>query len=171
MRNIILYTCLFVVFFVLQVFVLNRLDLGMGAQIFILPLFLMILPFDTSVYLLMLLGFMLGISVDGFANTFGLNASTLVLFGFLRPIIFDAFSPRDGYDPLKIPTASDMGWDWFLIVYGILFCGTLFWYFLWEIFRFSEVLLILRNLFMSTLASAVAVAISQFFFFNRRRKS
>ena len=170
MKNMITYSALFGLFFCLQVFVFNRLEIGFGAQIFILPLFLMILPFETNVFGLMTLGFLLGISVDVFSNTFGLNASSLVLFAYLRPIVFESFRPREGYDPLKIPTASDMGWDWFLVVFGILFVSSLLWYFVWEIFRFAEILLVLRNLFMSVLVSAVAIGVSQFFFFNERKK-
>ncbi len=105
MKTIITYSALFGLFFCLQVFIFNRLEIGYGAQIFILPLFLMILPFETNVFGLMTLGFLLGISVDAFSNTFGLNASTLVLFAYLRPIVFESFRPREGYDPLKIPTA------------------------------------------------------------------
>lgn len=170
MRNIITYILLFLLFFCLQVFIFNRLDLGFGAQIFLLPLFLMLLPFDTNVFILMSVGFLLGISVDAFSNTAGLNASSLVLFAFLRPIVFEALKPRDGYDPLKIPTASDMGWDWFIIVFGILFILTLIWYFILEIFRLEEFLLILRNVIMTLIASGVVIAVSQFFFFNQRRK-
>jgi len=170
MRNIITYILLFLLFFCLQVFIFNRLDLGFGAQIFLLPLFLMLLPFDTNVFILMSVGFLLGISVDAFSNTAGLNASSLVLFAFIRPILFETFKPRDGYDPLKIPTASDMGWDWFIIVFGILFTLTLIWYFILEIFRLEEFLLILRNVVMTLIASGVVIAVSQFFFFNQRRK-
>jgi rod shape-determining protein MreD len=170
MRTIITHIGLFGLFFCLQVFVFNKLELGFGAQIFLLPLFLMVLPFEMNVFTLMGLGFVLGISVDALSNTYGLNASTLVLFAYLRPIVFESFRPREGYDPLKIPTANDMGWDWFLIVYGILFTSSLLWYFIWEIFRFSEILLVLRNLLTSIIASGIAVSISQFFFFNGRRK-
>lgn len=118
----------------------------------------------------MSVGFLLGISVDAFSNTAGLNASSLVLFAFIRPILFETFKPRDGYDPLKIPTASDMGWDWFIIVFGILFTLTLIWYFILEIFRIEEFLLILRNVVMTLIASGIVIAVSQFFFFNQRRK-
>jgi len=170
MRTSITYIGLFGLFFCLQVFIFNKLELGFGAQIFLLPLFLMILPFEINVFTLMGLGFILGISVDALSNTYGLNASALVLFAYLRPIVFESFRPREGYDPLKTPTAHDMGWDWFLIVYGILFTSSLLWYFIWEIFRFSEILLVLRNLLTSIIASGIAVSISQFFFFNGRRK-
>ena len=75
MKNIIRYALLFGLFFLLQVFVFNRLELGYGAQIFILPLYLMILPFETNVFVLIIIGFILGLSVDALSNTFGLTAS------------------------------------------------------------------------------------------------
>lgn len=170
MKSIINYIALFVLFFCLQVFLFNQLDLGYGAHIFIIPLFLMLLPFDTNIFALMSLGFFLGITVDAFSNTFGLNASSMVLFAYLRPVIFETFKPREGYDPLKKPTANDMGWDWFIIVFGTLFSMATLWYVILEIFRISEFFLIIRNLVMTVLASGITVAISQLFFFNERRK-
>jgi len=94
----------------------------------------------------------------------------MVLFAYLRPVIFETFKPREGYDPLKKPTANDMGWDWFIIVFGTLFSMATLWYVILEIFRISEFFLIIRNLVMTVLASGITVAISQFFFFNERRK-
>ncbi len=170
MKKIIRYALLFGLFFLLQVFVFNRLELGYGAQIFILPLYLMILPFETNVFFLMIIGFILGLSVDALSNTFGLTASSLVLFAFLRPLVFETFRPRDGYDPLKEPTASDMGWPWFLVVFGVLFSSALLWYFILEVFRWGETLLVLRNFFLSLIASGLVISVSQFFFFNQRRK-
>jgi len=170
MNTIIRYALLFGLFFIMQVFIFNRLELGFGAYIFILPLYLMILPFETNVFALILVGFVLGISVDALSNTFGLTASSMVLFAFLRPIIFEAFRPRDGYDPLKFPTAGDMGWVWFVVVFGILFASSLLWFFVLEVFRWGETLLILRNFFCSLIASALVISVSQFFFFNTGRK-
>lgn len=169
MRIIINYAFLFLLFFGLQVFVFNKLEIGYGALIFFLPLFLMILPFDTNVFVLMLLGFFLGISVDALSNTYGLNASSLVLFAYLRPMIFDFFRPREGYDPLKIPSARDMGWEWFAFVYGVLFLISLSWFCIWEIFSAREILLVLRNIISSFFASSVVVILSQLFVFNTRR--
>ena len=109
----------------------------------------MILPFETNIFILMSLGFLQGILADSIMNTYGLNASSLVLFAYLRPFVFKSITPKEGYDVLKTPTLSDMGWTWFVFSYGSLLLMYVFWFFLVEIFSFREGLLILRNSFFS----------------------
>jgi len=118
MKALLRFIFLFFVFLFLQVFLARNLELGMGAHLFLLPLFVMLLPFETNVFVLMGLGFMMGIIADSIMNTYGLNASSLVLFAYLRPFVFKSFTPKEGYDALKKPTLTEMGWTWFLFSYG-----------------------------------------------------
>jgi len=155
------YALLVVVF---QVFVLNQLDLPFGGQLVIAPLFIVLLPFDTPPFLLLLIGFTLGMILDMFMNTFGLNASTLVFFSFMRPIVFNWFRPKEEYDGTKIPSIREMGWVWFLSVYSLLSFSFFIWFFLLEIFRLSEIDLILRNSFSSFLYSLAFTLLFQYFY-------
>jgi len=147
----------------LQIFVLKHIEIANGSQFFILPLFLMILPFQINVFVLMLVGFGTGIIVDSFSNTIGLNASSLVLVAYLRPIIFNYFPPREGYDPLKLPTIPHMGWWWFSKTYMILLLLHCLWFFAMEIFRFSDGVLIMRNTLYSLLPSFFAALVINLF--------
>jgi len=88
MNPILTHVFRFIVFSLAQTFILNKLDLGFGAQVFLLPLYLFLLPFETNVLVLMAIAFGLGISVDVLSNTMGLNASSLVFFAFLEIGIF-----------------------------------------------------------------------------------
>ena len=153
MRSIIVYLGYGVTVLLLQAFLFNQVGMGWGAQVFALPLLIMMLPFTLSVFWLMLIAFLLGIIIDSLSNTYGLHASALVLFAYLRPVFFGVFCPREGYDPLKSPNVQDMGFAWFFIIYAPLLFIYLTWFFLLEIFRFSEGLFILRNIATSFVVS------------------
>ncbi|MBM3164566.1 MAG: hypothetical protein FJZ80_03795 [Bacteroidetes bacterium] len=164
MKTYIRYVFLFCIFLFLQVFLARKVDLGFGIQLFLLPLFIMLLPFQTNVFTLMALGFILGLLADSLMNSYGLNASSLVLFAYLRPLIFRTFTPKEGYDILKTPILFDMGWTWFIFSYGALLFIYIFWFFFIEIFRLSEWFLILRNGLFSLFFSFIIALIVQLFF-------
>jgi hypothetical protein len=155
---------LFFILLFLQVFWAGNLEIGFGAHLFLLPLFIMVLPFETNVFVLMSLGFLMGVLADSIMNSYGLNASSLVFFAYLRPFVFKSFTPKEGYDTLKNPTLSEMGWTWFIFSYGTLLLMYVFWFFLVEIFSFREILLILRNSFFSFTFSMIVALILQLFF-------
>ena len=161
------YALLVVVF---QVFVLNQLDLPFGGQLVIAPLFIMLLPFDVPSFLLLLIGFVLGMILDMFMNTFGLTASALVFFSFLRPIIFNWFRPKEEYDITKTPSIREMGWFWFLSVYSLLSFSFFVWFFLVEIFRISEIDLIIRNSLSSFIYSLAFAILFQYFYVGVKPK-
>ena len=110
----------FVLFVLLQALVFNQIEIGFGIHLMVHPLFIMLLPFETGVFTMMILGFGLGIIIDIFSNTYGLHASSLLLMAYMRPIIFKFYGPREGYDPLKEPSVFDMGSRWFVFVFGYL---------------------------------------------------
>lgn len=158
------YTLLWFCFLFIQIFVLKHIEITIGSQFFILPLFLMVLPFQTNIFILMLVGFATGLIADSFSNTLGLHASSLVLMAYLRPIMFHYCHPREGYDPLKFPTIPYMGWWWFCITYGILLFIHTLWFFVLEIFRISDWGLITRNTIYSFIASFFIALIINLFF-------
>lgn len=170
MNPILQHIARFILYFILQVFVLNKIELGFGIHLFLLPLYIMLLPFEINVFLLLFLAFVLGISVDVFSNTYGLHASSLVVFAYFRPLVFRFFMPRDGYDPLKNPSFQDMRGYWFFSVYGLLLAIYLFWFFILEYFRISEFIQIFQNVILSFIFSLLIGSGFQLFLFNRFNK-
>ena len=159
----------FVLFVMLQALVFNQIEIGFGIHIMVQPLFIMLLPFETGVFTLMILGFALGLIIDVFSNTYGLNASSLLLMAYVRPIIFKFYGPREGYDPLKEPSVFDMGSRWFLFVFGYLILIHHFWYFLVEIFRFDQFLLILQKTIFSVIISYLLCIVLQTFLVKKSK--
>ena len=159
----------FIIFVLLQALVFNQIELGFGIHLMIHPLFIMLLPFETGVFTLMILGFILGLLIDVFSNTYGLHASSLLLMAYLRPLIFKFYGPREGYDPLKEPSIFDMGSRWFVFVFGYLLLTHHFWYFLVEIFRFDQFLLILQKTIFSVIISYLLCIVLQTFLIKKSK--
>lgn len=154
----------------LQALIFNQLNIGFGIHLMIQPLFIMLLPFELGVIPIMGLAFIMGLIIDIFSNTYGLNTSALVLMAYLRPVVFKFYGPREGYDPLKEPTAHDMGTRWFSTVFGILIGLHTFWYFLIEIFEFSRFFFILQKTILSGGLSFLLALLVQSFLLNRNQK-
>jgi hypothetical protein len=139
----------FIVLVIIQALVLNQLEIGFSIQFMVTPIFLMLLPFETSTILMMVLGFVMGIMIDSISNTYGLHASSLVFLAFIRPFLFKRFEPREGYDVLKTPSIYDMGTGWFISVFGLFLFLHHLWFFTFEIFKFDETIFILRKSLVS----------------------
>lgn len=162
MNEVLKYSWYFVLLSLTQSLILNQLEIGLGIQIFVLPLYILLLPFEINVFVLMILAFFLGLSVDIMSNTFGLHASSLVTIAALRPFIFKIFAPRDGYDNLYTPNIFSMGRSWFIKTFGLLLLIHHLWYFLFEIFKLSEILFVLQKTILSLVLSFIICVLFQF---------
>ena len=105
---------LFFVLLVVQVFFIDQLDIGQ-ANIFIAPLVyglvIISLPPSLEIWLLMVLALIMGLSIDLFRNTIGLNMSSLVMVAFLKNPLLNTIFSKDGYDPLKELNFTTIGWS------------------------------------------------------------
>ena len=170
MKLIITQFLRFILFIVAQTLIFNNLEIGFGIQIMVYPLFLMLLPFDTSIVILLLLAFVMGISIDAISNTYGLHTSSLLLVAYLRPIIFGIFSPREGYDSIKESTIFEMGQRWFISVFGLLLVIHHLWFFALEMFKMSEILLILKKTLFSVPVSFLLYILLQIVFVTKPKE-
>ncbi len=154
----------------MQALVFNQLEVGFGIQIMAYPLFIMLLPFETSVPVLLLLAFIMGISIDSISNTFGLHTSSLLVLAYFRPIIFDFFSSREGYDPLKEASIFEMGQRWFFSVFGLLLLIHHLWFFILEIFNIRETLFVLQKTILSVPLSYLLSILLQIIFVSKPKE-
>jgi len=69
-----------------QVFVLNNIQVSGYINPYMYVLFILLLPFETPRWLLLISGFAIGISIDLFANTPGMHASATVFMAFFATI-------------------------------------------------------------------------------------
>ncbi len=157
----------FILFLLAQVFVFNNLEIGLGIQLSIYPMFIFLLPNNLNIFLLMTLSFLMGISIDSLSNTYGLHASTAVLLAYGRPYLMKIFEPRDGYPLTNDVTVYSMGYVWFSTVYGIFLLANCFWFFLIEQFKWSEFWFMILKILLSVPLSLGVSIILQLLFFKK----
>jgi len=116
----------------IQVIVLSEASLLADGycNVLIYPLFILLLPIKLPTPVAVFLGFLIGLTVDIFTGTLGINASAGAMSGYARAIILKRYAPRGEFSG-KEPIASPVyfGWRWFLIVAAIFFGIHIFWYF------------------------------------------
>jgi hypothetical protein len=102
----------FVIFIVVQVYVLDKLP---PLHRFVIPvlyyLFILWLPFVLSRFSLLLIGFVTGLTLDYFKQTPGLHAAACVLIAYVRPFIITILIPKDTAEfNYREPSPGAMGW-------------------------------------------------------------
>ena len=106
----------FVGLVLLQVLILNNVHIAGYATPFLYVYFILKFASGTSRNELMLWAFFLGLTIDIFSNTPGMNAAATVFLAFVRPTFLRLFTPRDTLDSI-IPSIRTMD-CFFSEVYG-----------------------------------------------------
>jgi len=163
----------FIVIMMVQLFILNDIVIKssitlMGIPVFIpliYPLILLLLPVNMPHWLTMLLGFMVGITMDLFSNTPGVHASACVVLGYVRPYLLNLFFQQNIKElGDTVPTLFRMGFRSFLLY--ILFALVIHhcYYYIIQIWSFKNILLIVYKTILSTLLSIILIILSQLIF-------
>ena len=105
-NNIFRLALLFVFLVLLQVLVLNHIFFLGYATPFLYIYFLIKLPVTLSRNVVILLGFALGISIDIFCNTLGLNAAAATFTAFLRAPVQKLFFNKEEFEHLELKLSS-----------------------------------------------------------------
>lgn len=103
----------FVGLVLLQALILNNVHIAGFATPFLYVYFILKFDSGTSRNEMMLWGFCMGLSIDIFSNTPGMNAAATVMLAFVRPVFLNLFTPRDNPDSL-VPSFKSMGVSPFL---------------------------------------------------------
>ncbi|MGB0929139.1 MAG: rod shape-determining protein MreD [Chitinophagales bacterium] len=151
-----------------QALILNQVELHGIINPYIYPLFILLLPFETPKWVLLFLGFSMGISVDFFTNTPGLHAAVSVLIAYLRPAVLLLNKPISGYESFHQPNLGSLGFNWFVFYAGIcIFIHHLFFFFL-ESYSFSYFFYTLTKVIASTIMSLIIIILYQYLFYSKR---
>ncbi|MBR6439343.1 MAG: hypothetical protein IKS65_09245 [Bacteroidales bacterium] len=102
-----------------QVFIFDNIRFGNYIHPYVYMLFVMLLPFETPKWRLILDGFLMGMSIDIFSGTPGLNAAATVFMAYVRPYVINAMTRKSDIEDKTEPSVTEMGVNWFF-VYGLL---------------------------------------------------
>ncbi len=165
-NQIIKFTLLFVVSVLVQVLFLNQLQISRFINPFFYLIFIILLPTNLPRYLLLLLGFLMGISIDVFSNTPGIHASATVFVSFIRPFVVNPSNAEDK-ERVVAPTLHNTSMAWFLKYSAILILLHHFFLFYIEVFSFSGFFTTFLRFILSSLATLILIVFSQFILFRK----
>lgn len=103
----------FIAYLLVQILLLKNFILFDTAFCFLYIGFILMLPLEIGPLLLMVISFAMGLSVDIFYDSIGINAASSVLIGFLRPYWLKIVTPRGGYEEVIIPNLKTLDFGWF----------------------------------------------------------
>jgi len=166
--NIILKNAIrFIVLVLIQVAILNNIQVSGFLNPYMYVLFILLVPFETPNWLLLLLSFLLGFSVDIFSGTLGMHASACVFMGYIRPYVLNYLSLRDGYEIGTYPGISYYGFAWFFKYALVLVIAHHSFLFIIEAFSFSNFSETMVRIIFSSFFSLTLIVTSQFLMFKK----
>jgi hypothetical protein len=156
---------------ILQTFIFNKINLGGYLNPMVYVLFILLLPFEISGFLLLVLAFIMGLSIDIFVGSIGLHTGATVFMAFLRPISLKFISSNREYETGITPGINDLGYLWFVkYTVFLVFSHHLFFFFM-EAFSFSEFAATINRILLSTgLSVAIIIFLNIMFKPNVKRK-
>jgi rod shape-determining protein MreD len=160
------YIVSFVVIVLIQLLLMNNIQFSGFINPYFYILFIILLPINIPHYLLLILGFLVGITVDIFSNTPGIHASASVFIAFIRPFVLNS-NNLDDLERMMIPSIVNIGAKAFLKYLVIMIFVHHFFLFFIEVFSFSGFLHTLLRCILSSIFTFVFILISQFLIFRK----
>jgi len=164
-RNII--RMIFLVLF--QVIILNNVALGGFINPYLYVMFILMLPFETPKWLLLISAFVLGISLDLFSDTAGIHAAACVFMAFARPGVLNLVSSRQEYELGIQPIIRDLGFKWFLSYALILVVIHHILLFYLEVFSFREFFQTFFRALLSIVFTMLLLVLSQYVMYRPKK--
>ena len=159
----------FLLLLLAQILIFSNINFSSFINPYVFPLFILLLPFETPRWLLMLIGFSAGLALDVFLGSTGMHAAACLLIGYLRPFLINIITPK-GTEFEISPNVYAQGLTWFVIYLGIGMLLYLTFYFLMEAATFYNFLLLLVKIVLSVIASVVFMLIFLFLFSSRQKR-
>lgn len=143
----------FILLLAAQILIFNNLNFGGYINPYPYILFIILYPVNGNKYGLLLASFLLGIIMDMFCNSGGVNASACLVLAYYRPYIFKfSFGLSYEYQTVKLNDVLTPERFSFILIAVIIHHFTLF---LLEIFRLNFLWEILLKTIMSTFFTVV----------------
>jgi len=152
----------------LQVLVINHIQISSMVAPYIYILAILMLPFNTPKWVLLVSAFVLGFFMDAFSGTMGLNVSATVLIAFVRPALLNLISFGRDVNNDDSPNMKNLGVDWFIsyaLIMVLIHHSAIFFL---EIFRLTELGTTLLRILYSSVATLILIVLSQLLFAFRK---
>jgi len=162
------YLFMFIVLVLLQVLLLNHIQISGLINPYMYILFILLLPFDTPKFLLLVSGFLLGLTIDTFTNTPGMHASATTFLAFIRPGVINLISSRDVFELNVPPRIGTLGFNWFFKYCLSLVLIHHFILFYVEAFTLHGFFITFSRSILSAIFTVVLIIISQYLIYKEQ---
>ncbi|MBS1593855.1 MAG: rod shape-determining protein MreD [Bacteroidetes bacterium] len=163
----------FIALLAVQVLIFSTINLGASlgpyVNIFVYPLFILLLPFSTPTWLLMILGFATGLSLDFFLGSWGMHAATCLLIAYMRPSLISIITPKGAEFEVE-PNIYLQGFTWFLIYAGLATIIHTTFYFIIESWTFYNVFILFARILISSVFSVLFMMMFLYLFTPTRKR-
>lgn len=105
----------FFLYVLIQVMLLKNLVLFDTAFCMVYVAFILLLPVETNTQLLIIIGFILGFTIDVFYDSLGIHSFAVVFVAWLRNYWLTTITPQGGYEAGSIPSLTGNDLQWFLV--------------------------------------------------------
>lgn len=152
----------FILVAIIQVLIFSQIHLFGYATACVYLLFILKMPRLTSRNELLVWAFLLGLTVDIFSNTPGLNAAAATAMAFARNMVLSSFLQKVTSDNF-VPSVRTLNWGGYICY--TLICILLFYFllFLLEMFTVGYPLQLIISISSSTLLTMLFVLVIEFF--------
>ena len=154
---------IFILLVLLQVLLFNNIQFSGYINPYVYIMFILLLPIEIPSWLLLILSFTIGIIIDFFSGSPGVQTFATVLSGFVRPYVIRVVSPKDGYESGSEPSMSNYGFRWFLsytLLIVLIHHTSLFYL---EVFRFTDFFRTLFRVILSTIFSVTFILLIEYY--------
>lgn len=157
----------FIILIFLQVLILNNINFVGYVNPYLYVLFILLYPFTGNQSLFLFVSFLLGISIDIFEDSGGINAAACLVAAFIRPNLL-RFSFGISYDHQNIrlantPFGSKLSYVFLMVLVHHFVLFSL------EMFSLNHILLILKKTIFSSIFTVILVLLSLTLFSRKYR--
>ena len=154
-RNIFTDLVMMMVLVALQIFLFNRIDIAGKYTPVIYTIFVLFYPFYRNLYVFLSASFLLGLSIDAFLGTWGINAFSTTLIAYFRTIIFKTSTEVSS----DIFSFHNLQWSQFLFyIFSSIFVHQFLVQSI-EFFKFDRFFEVVLNILITSIISIIFVLI------------
>lgn len=168
--NKIIYGLTFVLLLLCQKLIADSISLWGIITPMVYIMFILVLPFQMPKSLVVLLGFVMGLSVDLFTGIMGQHAAASVLIAFLRMPMINIISTQIKFEEHLRPILWDMQFSWYFqyALYLTLIHHIVF--FFLDAMSFQNLFLVLGIALLNVIATLLMIFIFQIIFYKASKR-
>jgi rod shape-determining protein MreD len=170
MTPVVRYTIRFVVLILVQYLLCTEVPLGNKIVPYLYFVYILWLPINLSRFWLMIIGFVVGLTLDFLLLTPGVHAAACVLIAYLRPWLITLMLPKEVTEIKYMePSVRSMGLTTYAVYVGILTAFHHAYLIFIQWIKVGNLWFFIQKIVLTTLVSLILIIVAELLT-NRKRK-